>query len=93
MLEHETPESFQEDIKTVRAVTACLTVIGEASNHIPQSIKDLYTEVRWEQIRGMRNRIAHEYFSVDDSVIWKTVKERLPLFKTQLKKILEVASE
>lgn len=93
ILVHETQESFQKDIKTIRAVTACLTVIGEASNHIPLSIKEQYSEVRWEQIRGMQNRIAHEYFSVDDAVIWKTVKERLPVFKIQLKKILDSSPE
>jgi uncharacterized protein with HEPN domain len=73
----------------VRAATECLTVIGEAANHIPQSIKDKYPEVPWEQIRGMRNRITHEYFSVDDAVIWKTAKERLPGFKVQIQNILD----
>lgn len=91
--DHQTQESFLKDIKAVRAVTACLTLIGEAANHIPHSVKEKYPEIRWEQIRGMRNRIAHEYFSVDDTVIWKTAKERLPVFKIQLQKILESSYE
>lgn len=93
VLEHKSVESFLRDIKSVRAVTACLTQIGEAANHIPREIKEKYPEVRWEQIRGMRNRIAHEYFSVDDAVIWKTAKERLPVFKAQLQKILNSSHE
>lgn len=87
--DHGSLEDFLKDVKAVRAATACLTVIGEAANHIPQSIKDKYPEIPWEQIRGMRNRIAHEYFSVDDAVIWKTAKERLPAFKIQIQKILD----
>ena len=91
--DHESQDSFLMDLKSLRAVTACLTQIGEAANHIPQEIKEKYPEVRWEQIRGMRNRIAHEYFSVDDAVIWKTAKERLPVFKAQLQKILSSSHE
>ena len=87
--DHASIEEFLKDVKSVRAATACLTVIGEAANHIPQSIKDRYPEVPWEQIRGMRTRITHEYFSVDDAVIWKTAKERLPAFKVQIQNILD----
>lgn len=91
--DHASAELFLKDVKAVRAVTACLTVIGEATNHIPKSIKDKYPEIGWDQVRGMRNRIAHEYFSVDDAVIWKTAKERLPVFKTQIQKILDATGD
>ena len=33
---HESQDSFLKDLKSIRAVTACLTQIGEAANHIPQ---------------------------------------------------------
>ena len=91
--EHKTQESFLIDTKAVRAVTGCLIVIGEAANHLPQGLKEKYSVIRWDQIRGMRNRLTHEYFSVDDSVIWKTAKTRLPIFKVQIQKMLDQDKE
>ncbi|MCB0371267.1 MAG: DUF86 domain-containing protein [Bdellovibrionales bacterium] len=82
-------EEFSKDIKSVRAVTACFLFIGEAVNHIPKSVKENNPEVPWEQIKGMRNRISHEYFSLDELIIWKTAKDRLPSFKLQMLKLLD----
>lgn len=86
---HSTFEDFSKDKMAIRAATACFSVIGEAVNHIPDAIKKKHPEVPWEQIKGMRNRIAHEYFSVDETVLWRTAKDRLPSFKIQLQKILD----
>jgi uncharacterized protein with HEPN domain len=35
-------------------------------------------EIPWADIRGMRNRVAHEYFGIDVNVLWQTVREDLP---------------
>ena len=37
----------------------------------------------------MRNKITHEYFGVDEDILWKTIKEDLPIFKTQILELLE----
>ena len=37
----------------------------------------------------MRNRISHEYFSIDETVLWRTAKDRIPALKIQIKKILD----
>ena len=29
-------------------------------------------------IRGMRNKVAHEYFGIDVKVLWQTIREDLP---------------
>ncbi len=29
----------------------------------------------------MRNKIIHEYFGVDEEILWKTIKNDLPVFK------------
>lgn len=83
-------DAFCADLKAVRASMACFIAIGEATNHIPKSIKEKYPEVPWDQIRGMRNRVTHEYFSVDETVIWRTAKQRLPSFRIVIQKILDI---
>jgi uncharacterized protein with HEPN domain len=37
----------------------------------------------------MRNKVTHEYFGVDEDILWKTIKEDLPVFKKQISKILQ----
>ncbi len=33
----------------------------------------LYRDIHWDEIRGMRNRMIHAYFSFDNSFIWKVL--------------------
>ncbi len=49
---------------------------------------NLYTNIPWNSIRGMRNRIVHDYENIDLSVLWGTIKESLPDLKDNLKDIL-----
>lgn len=73
----------------VLATVACIQILGEASNHVPDEIKRKYSEIPWQQIRGMRNRIAHEYFEVDEDILWATCKSDFPKLKPLLTKILD----
>ena len=81
-------EDFKQDVKTIDAVLRNLEIIGEASKHIPKSIRERYTNIDWKAIIGMRNIIAHEYFGVRLEIIWKTIEERLPELKETIEKII-----
>jgi len=35
-------------------------------------------------IKGIRNILANEYFGIDLEIIWKTVKDDLPILKKRL---------
>lgn len=39
-------------------------------------------------MKGMRNRIVHDYENVDLSVLWGTIKSSLPTLKEDLKEII-----
>jgi uncharacterized protein with HEPN domain len=39
-------------------------------------------------MRGMRNKMIHDYFDVDVNVVWGTVKQDLPALKKQIEQIL-----
>ncbi|HNS18476.1 MAG TPA: DUF86 domain-containing protein [Bacteroidales bacterium] len=72
-------EEFERDNKTVDAVIRNFEIIGEATNLLPDHIKEKYTEVEWHRIRGFRNRIIHDYFGVDLHIIWKITHEQIPV--------------
>lgn len=80
--------SWAKDRKTIDAVIRNLEIIGEAANHIPDSIQEKYPEMPWFQMKGMRNVLAHEYFGVDIDVLWRTVNEDLPQLKIQVHRLI-----
>lgn len=83
-----TQAKFLKDPSLQDSIIRRLEIIGEAVKNIPSSIKNLYPEVPWKKIAGMRDILIHEYFDVDLLLTWKVVKHELPLIKKKLSKIL-----
>jgi len=81
-------EEFIEDEKTVYAVIRAIEIIGEAVKKIPADLRDTYPAIPWREIVGTRDKLIHEYFGVNTSVVWQTVQEDLPTLVIQLKNIL-----
>ncbi|WP_448604477.1 HepT-like ribonuclease domain-containing protein [Thermoleptolyngbya sp.] len=82
-------EAFQNDRKTIRAVLYDLAIIGEAVRSIPSEVESAHPEIPWEDVRGMRNIIIHEYFQVDLSIIWQTIHEDLMPLEQALHKLID----
>jgi uncharacterized protein with HEPN domain len=66
-----------------------MEIIGEASNHISPEIKDKFSEIEWQQIIGLRNIFVHEYFGIDDNLVWQIIKNDIPNLKTKILIILK----
>jgi len=73
-----TYEGFIADRKTVDAVIRNFEIIGEATKHVPLTVRREYPKVPWRDMAGMRDKLIHGYFGVQLDVVWKTIKERLP---------------
>ena len=71
------------------AVVRNLEIIGEASNHITDTVKIKFPAVEWNQIVGMRNVFVHEYFGVDSRIVWEIIKNDIPDLKEKIKEILD----
>jgi uncharacterized protein with HEPN domain len=80
--------TFQADDKTVSAVTRKLEILGEASKGIPEQVRQKHPDLPWKEMAGMRDKLIHLYFGVDHQLVWKAVKERLPLVKLEIQKML-----
>jgi uncharacterized protein with HEPN domain len=81
-------EEFDRNIEKVFAVLRALEIIGEASRQIPFEAQQQYPHLPWQEMIGMRNVLAHEYFGVDNRVVWRTVREDLPASRDEVGKIL-----
>jgi len=69
---------FQETPIVQDSVLHCLYVICEAAGRITDETKQQLIEIDWDLLRGMRNRLAHVYFSIDLVIIWKTATQDVP---------------
>jgi uncharacterized protein with HEPN domain len=52
-------------------------------------IRESYTEIPWREIAGTSDKLIHEYFGVNLSVVWRTVQEDLPLLVEQLQALIQ----
>ena len=70
-----------------------ITIIGEAANRVSKDIQGQHPEIAWSLIVGMRNRLVHDYDTINYDVLWQTVTEDLPRLITTLEKILPPLSD
>ncbi|MGE5352920.1 MAG: DUF86 domain-containing protein [Ignavibacteriales bacterium] len=81
-------EDFISSSLVVDAVVRNIEIIGEASKNVPEEVKLAASEIPWNKMAGIRNRIVHEYFGVDKSIIWFIVRNELPSLKLQIQNYL-----
>ncbi len=82
--------SFDDFSSNFMVVEACLyniQIIGEAVAHLDENIKKAEPQIPWSLIKGMRNKLIHEYFGTDLEIVWKVIVVELPSFKSLLKDI------
>jgi len=84
-----TSETLAADEKTLDAVIRNLEVIGEATKNIPDDVRASYPEVEWRRIAGLRDILIHQYFGIDQDIVWDILQNKLPMLATQIKRILE----
>ena len=65
--------------------------MGEVVKEISEDTRNAHPTIPWKSIRGMRNRIVHDYENIDYTVLWSTIKTSLPELKYLLSTLLEIA--
>ena len=83
-----TLQSFRNDSIARRAAAYAVQTISEAVRHIPDDwLADFPTEP-WGQIKSIGNRIRHEYFRIDDAILWEIITTDTPALKTVMESML-----
>lgn len=49
-------------------------IIGEAASQISPGIKSRHPNVDWQSLKGFRNIITHEYFSLNLDIVWNSAQ-------------------
>lgn len=69
--------AFAADRKTVYAVVRALEIVSEASRRLPSELKARRPEIDRPAVAAAGNIYRHEYESVDEHLIWHTVRHDL----------------
>ncbi|KAF0218063.1 MAG: hypothetical protein FD174_3083 [Geobacteraceae bacterium] len=77
-------EEFLGDSKTVDAVIRNLAIIGEAAKKVPADIRRRYPAVEWKKMAGLRDIVVHDYFGIDEDIIWDVVSVKMPELLQQI---------
>ncbi|HEY9139523.1 MAG TPA: HepT-like ribonuclease domain-containing protein [Bryobacteraceae bacterium] len=70
--------SFEEDARTNDAVERCLERISEAAAKLGDIAPTIMPGQPWQQIRGLGNRLRHEYDAIRADRLWDIVRIDLP---------------
>ena len=84
---HMTRDAFLKDVLVQRAVGMSILMFGEAVIRLIRDYPEVtvdHPEFPWQEIQGLRNRIAHGYFEIDLNIVWETVTVSLPDFLEKL---------
>ena len=66
-----------------------LIQVSENSDKLTVEFKAYYNDIPWRAIKGLRNRIVHEYGNVDLVVVYDTIANDIPKLICELKEIAE----
>jgi len=83
-----TLHDFRNDPITRRAAAYAIQTISEAVRHIPDDWLADFPAEPWGQIRGIGNRIRHEYFRIDDAILWEIILSEAPALETVMESML-----
>ncbi len=92
IIEH-TSELTQNELENnevlVDSVMFRLIQVSENSDKLTDNFKEGHADIPWRAMKGMRNRIVHEYGNVDLAVVYDTIKNDIPKLLCHLESIEE----
>ena len=79
-----TIEEFSKSSEKKFASVKQLEIIGEAAGKITDETRSGHPEIEWTKIIALRNILVHEYYVIDENIVWDIITEDLPGLKDQI---------
>ncbi len=73
-----TREEFEASNLNYDATLWNVQLFGEAAKNIPEEIRNKMPGVPWRELIGIRNRLAHGYFGINNSMLWHVIEKEVP---------------
>ncbi len=81
-------KSFMEDELRFDATLRNLKIIAEAVKQVPKEMRPKYPRVEWRKIAGLRDILAHAYFSLEEETIWDIIQTKIMPLKSEVETII-----
>ncbi|MDO9635148.1 MAG: DUF86 domain-containing protein [Paludibacter sp.] len=82
-------DDFFADEKNFDATLMNFIIIGEMVTRLSEEFIKKHVNIDWFKIKGFRNIVAHNYFGIDAEEVWQIIKDKIPLLKEEIEKILK----
>ena len=73
--------ALSADERALYAVNHALLILSEAAAKLGEQAQQLCPEIAWPDIRGLGNRLRHDYDSINPIRIWLIVEKELAPLK------------
>ena len=83
----KTKEEIEADELLIDSIMFRIIQIAENNSRLTDQFKAEHSEVPWIAIKGMRNKIVHDYGYVDLTIVYDTVIHGIPNMYEKLKSI------
>lgn len=87
-IKDKTYDDLLSDDMMFYAVVKNIEMMGEAANMLTAKFQSSHAETPWKMVKGMRNYIVHEYFQIDNIVVWDVATKELQPLREQIEKYL-----
>lgn len=84
-----TYESFVENMLVKDAVIRNFEILGEGVKHVPFSFQKQHRNIPWLQMLMLRNFIVHEFFDIDEEILWEVIVHDLEKNRDDLQGIIQ----
>ncbi len=86
-------EGFCNDSKTVDATVFIISQIGQLIKNISKETMEKYSNIEWNMIKSLRNRIVHNYEGIILKSVWHVVKVDIIELKKEIQNIIETEKD
>lgn len=71
------------------AILMNFILIGECIKRLSRQFKETKSEVEWQKIKNLRNKVSHDYWGVDVEMIWQIMQTKLPQLHADIRRFLD----
>lgn len=84
---------FSRTLVLQDAVVRRLLIVGEAAGRVSEESCNSLPDIEWAKIRGLRNRLVHEYDNISLEVIWNITQTEIPELVEKLRLLVPIEEQ
>ena len=75
------------------AFVKLVEIIGEAAYGLSRGFKAAHSTISWRRIEATRHIMVHEYDAIDDTILWRIIRDDVPALRDQITTLLDTLPE